>query len=44
KRIASLAGGSGGGRPDSAMAGTKDISNIESAMSAVADALAEMLK
>ncbi len=44
KKIASLAGGSGGGRPDSAMAGTKDISNIGSAMAAVADALAEMLK
>ncbi|MBR6701964.1 MAG: alanine--tRNA ligase [Clostridia bacterium] len=44
RKIASLAGGSGGGRPDSAMAGTKDITNIGSAVAAVADALAEMLK
>lgn len=44
KKIAGLAGGSGGGRPDSAMAGTKDLTNIDSAMSAVADALKEMLK
>ena len=44
RKIASLAGGSGGGRPDSAMAGTKDISNLDGAMSAVADALREMIE
>ncbi len=44
RKIASLAGGSGGGRPDSAMAGTKDITNIGSAMASVAGALGEMLK
>lgn len=44
RKIATLAGGSGGGRPDSAMAGTKDITNIGSAMASVAGALGEMLK
>ncbi len=44
KKIAGLAGGSGGGRPDSAMAGTKDISNLESAMAAVEETLKEMAK
>lgn len=44
KKIAGLAGGSGGGRPDSAMAGTKDISNLDSAMAAVEDTLKEMAK
>jgi alanyl-tRNA synthetase len=44
KQIAAIAGGSGGGRPDSAMAGTKDVSKIDEAMSAVADALKSVLK
>lgn len=44
KKIAGLAGGSGGGRPDSAMAGTKDITHIDAAMAAVADTLREMIK
>ncbi len=44
KAVSKLAGGSGGGRPDSAMAGTKDISNIKAAMDAVADILKEMIK
>ncbi len=44
KNVSKLAGGSGGGRPDSAMAGTKDISNINAAMDAVKDILAEMIK
>ena len=44
KKIASLAGGSGGGRPDSAMAGTKDVSGIDAAMAAVAGTLEEMIK
>ncbi len=43
KAVSKLAGGSGGGRPDSAMAGTKDISNISGAMDAVADIVKEMI-
>ena len=38
------AGGSGGGRPDSAMAGTKDVSNISAAMEAVAGIVKGMIK
>ncbi|MCQ2480928.1 MAG: alanine--tRNA ligase, partial [Clostridia bacterium] len=44
KTIAAIAGGSGGGRPDSAMAGTKDVSKLDDAMAAVADTLKAMLK
>ena len=44
KAVSRLAGGSGGGRPDSAMAGTKDVSSIAQAMAAVTDILDEMIK
>ena len=44
KAVSKLAGGSGGGRPDSAMAGTKDVSNVKAAMDAVAEILKEMIK
>ena len=44
KAVSKLANGSGGGRPDSAMAGTKDVSNIKAAMDAVADIVKEMIK
>ncbi len=44
REVSKLAGGSGGGRPDSAMAGTKDVSNIAAAMNAVADVVKGMLK
>ena len=44
KAVSMIAGGSGGGRPDSAMAGTKDVSNIKAAMDAVAEILGEMIK
>ncbi len=44
KAVSKLAGGSGGGRPDSAMAGTKDISNVSSAMNAVCDIVKDMIK
>ncbi len=44
REVSKLAGGSGGGRPDSAMAGTKDVSNVASAMNAVADIVKGMLK
>jgi len=35
KEIASICGGGGGGRPDSATAGGKDLSKIDSAVEAV---------
>ena len=44
REVSKLAGGSGGGRPDSAMAGTKDVSNIGAAMEAVSGILKGMLK
>ena len=44
KAVSKIAGGSGGGRPDSAMAGTKDVSNIAAAMNAVAEIVKEMIK
>lgn len=44
KEVSKLAGGSGGGRPDSAMAGTKDVSNLKGAMDAVADIVKAMIK
>ena len=44
KAVAKLAGGSGGGRPDSAMAGAKDVSAAADAMAAVAGIVAEMIK
>ena len=44
KAVSKLANGSGGGRPDSAMAGTKDVSNIAEAMNAVAEIVKEMIK
>ncbi|MBO5858472.1 MAG: hypothetical protein J6R20_01690, partial [Clostridia bacterium] len=44
REVSKLTGGSGGGRPDSAMAGTKDVSNVAGAMAAVADIVKAMLK
>jgi len=44
REVSKLAGGSGGGRPDSAMAGTKDVSNIGTAMDAVAEIVKAMIK
>ncbi len=37
KEIAKIAGGNGGGKPDSAMAGGKDISKVNEALAAVSD-------
>ena len=44
REAASLAGGGGGGRPDSAMAGAKDLSRIDTALSAVGKIVANMVK
>ena len=44
REVAKLAGGSGGGKPDSAMAGTKDVSNVSSAMQAVTEIVSGMIK
>lgn len=43
KAVATLAGGSGGGKPDSAMAGAKDIAKIPSALDQAADIIKTML-
>ena len=44
REVAKLTGGNGGGRPDSAMAGGKDVSATDSALSAVADIVKSQLK
>ncbi len=44
REIAKLAGGGGGGRPDSAMAGAKDLTRLDKAVSAVADTVKSMIK
>ena len=42
--VASISGGKGGGRPDSAMAGGHDISKIDASLAAAADILSGQLK
>ena len=44
KEISVICGGNGGGRPDSAMSGAKDISKVDEALAAAADILSGMLK
>jgi len=44
KAVAQLTGGNGGGKPDAAMAGAKDISKIDEALAAVTGILSDMLK
>lgn len=44
REIAKLAGGSGGGRPDSAMAGAKDISKLDDALAAACDIIKGFIK
>ncbi len=44
RETAKLAGGAGGGKPDSAMAGGKDITKINDALEAVASIVGSMIK
>ncbi len=44
KEVSVMCGGNGGGRPDSAMSGAKDISKVDEALNCAADILAGMLK
>lgn len=44
REVAKIAGGAGGGKPDSAMAGAKDISKIDEALSGAAEIIKAMLK
>lgn len=44
KQIAAIAGGKGGGKPDSAMAGIADLNKIDEALLAVKDVVSAMLK
>ncbi len=44
REVAKAAGGSGGGRPDSAMAGAKDVSKLGAALASAEVIVAEMVK
>ncbi|MDO5829270.1 MAG: DHHA1 domain-containing protein [Methanocorpusculum sp.] len=44
KQIAELCGGNGGGKPDFAMAGGKDISKVDEALSSVQNIVKDMVK
>lgn len=44
REVAKIAGGSGGGRPDSAMAGGKDLTKVDTALLQVDDILQAQLK
>lgn len=44
REVAKLAGGGGGGRPDSAMAGAKDLSKIDDALGKVCDIVNNFIK
>ncbi len=44
REVAKIAGGNGGGKPDSAMAGGKDVSKIDKALSAATEILKSQLK
>ncbi len=44
REVAKIAGGAGGGKPDSAMAGGKDITKIPDALAAVKDIVASIVK
>lgn len=44
RQVAQLAGGNGGGRPDSAMAGAKDLDKLEAALAEAEKIVANMVK
>ncbi len=44
REVAKIAGGAGGGKPDSAMAGGKDITKIPDALQAVSDIVSAIIK
>ena len=44
RKVAEICGGKGGGRPDSAMAGGKDLSKVDDAINSVDEILETMLK
>lgn len=44
RQVAALAAGGGGGRPDSAMAGAKDLSKLDGALSAVEEIVKSLIK
>ncbi len=44
KAIAQVTGGNGGGKPDNAMAGAKDLSKLDEALAKAADIVAEFVK
>ncbi len=44
RAVAKLAGGNGGGKPDFAMAGAKDIDKVDEAIAAVADIVKSLIK
>ncbi|MDD4414346.1 MAG: alanine--tRNA ligase, partial [Oscillospiraceae bacterium] len=44
REVAKICGGNGGGRPDSAMAGGKDITKVDDAMAAVTEIVEKLLK
>ena len=43
KAVAQIAGGNGGGRPDSAMAGAKDVTKIDEALAAVEEIVSSLI-
>ena len=43
KEVAKIAGGNGGGKPDIAMAGAKDITKIDEAIMAVNDIVSSLV-
>ena len=44
RAVAKLAGGNGGGKPDFAMAGAKDVNKVDEAINAVADIVKSLIK
>ena len=44
RAVATIAGGNGGGKPDSAMAGGKDVAKADEAIAAAKDIIADMIK